>query len=128
MSMVLEHKLVLYAALGFLGISLLGPGLWEMFKNQPGNLNIVADSSDAKSQLRALNGMMAGLGIMALWACYDLENSRHMVIFLGVVLFLVAVARIFSMLVDGLPGISTFLYTGIELLLSGVFLLWPPGQ
>ena len=126
--MVLGHKLILYLSLGFLGVSLVGPGLFEMFKSQPGDLNLIADSGDAKSQLRALNGMMAGLGIMAFWACYDLENSRNLVIALGVVLLLVVVARIFSMLVDGLPGIMTCLYTGVELLLSGVFLFWPPGQ
>ncbi len=124
--MVLAHKLLLYALLGFLGISLVFPGLMEVFKVQPGNSDFVLTATDAKNQFRALHGMMAGLGILALWACLDLEGSRMIVLGLGVIMAMLVIARGYSVVMDGMPGMMSLVYLGAELGLALVFLLWPP--
>ncbi|MGR9115274.1 MAG: DUF4345 domain-containing protein [Gammaproteobacteria bacterium] len=126
--MDLTHKFVLYAALGFLGVSLILPGLYEIIKNIPDNGPSTPVSSDAKNQLRALNGMMMGVGIMALWTCFYLEQSRSLIIVLGYILLMVAAARIYSVVVDGLPSAMTWSYLAIELVLGSLFLMWPPSQ
>ena len=124
--MVLLHKLVLYGLLGFLGISLLLPGLMELFKIQPGGSDLVLTNTDARNQFRALHGMMAGLGILAFWACLNIEGARSLVLGLGVIMATLVVARGYSILVDGIPGTMSMVYFVTELALALVFLLWPP--
>lgn len=120
------HMGVLYCLLGLLGVSLVGPGLAGTFRPGIGHTWLIAEAADARNHLRGLNAMMAGFGMVALWACWDLESSRQLVLALGVVLAVVAVARLYSLLIDGLPGATTLTYLVIEVLLSAVFLLWPP--
>ncbi len=124
--MILLHKFVLYGLLGFLGISLLLPGLIELFKVRPGNSGILSTNTDARNQFRALHGMMAGLGILAFWACLDIEGSRNLVLGLGVIMAMLVIARGYSIIVDGLPGTMSMVYLVVELTLALVFLLWPP--
>ncbi len=126
--MSLLHKLVLLASLGFLGLSLVIPGLMEMFKLQPGSSDLLPETVSAKNQLRALNGMMTGFGFLALWACVDLEHSRILVLALGIMLLLVVIARFYSFFVDGLSDLMSWVYVIIELLLAIVFITWPPGD
>ena len=120
------HKFVLYAALGFLGASLILPGLFEIIKTIPDSGAQPSESVDAKNQLRALYGMMVGVGIMAFWICLYLEQSRSLMIVLGYILLMVAAARIYSIIVDGIPGTMNWAYMVIELVLGGLFLVWPP--
>lgn len=117
---------VLYALLGLLGLSLVGPGLAGVFQPKAGRTWLIADAVDAHSHLRGLNAMMAGLGMMALWACWDLAASRQLVLALGLVLVVIVVARLYSLLLDGAPGGTTLTYLAVEGLLAAVFLLWPP--
>ena len=117
---------VLYCLLGLLGVSLVFPGLAGTFRPGIGHTWLIAESADARNHLRGLNAMMAGLGMVALWACWDLESSRQIVLGLGVVLAVIVVARLYSLLIDGLPGATTLTYLVIEVLLAAVFLLWPP--
>lgn len=117
---------VLYCLLGLLGLSLVGPGLAGVFQPKVGRIWLIADAVDARSHLRGLNAMMAGLGMLALWACWDLAQSRLLVLALGVVLGVVVVSRLYSLLLDGAPGGTTLTYLAVESLLAGVFLLWPP--
>ena len=124
--MELMHKLVLYVLLGFLGVSLVFPGLIEMFKMQPGGSEFVLTTTDARNQFRALHGMMAGLGVLALWACLNLESARMVVLGLGVIMATLVIARGYSMLSDGMPGTMSLVYLAAELALALVFLLWPP--
>ena len=124
--MVLLHKLVLYSLLVLLGISLIFPGLMELFKVQPGSTGLVLTTTDARNQFRALHGMMAGLGILAPWACLDIENSRALVLGLGVIMAILVIARAYSILVDGMPGMMSLVYLVTELSFAIVFLLWPP--
>ena len=124
--MILLHKLVLYALLGSLGVSLLLPGLMELFKVQPGSSDLVLTTTDARNQFRALHGMMAGLGILAFWACLDIEGSRSLVLGLGVIMAMLVIARGYSIIVDGIPGKMSMVYFVTELALALVFLLWPP--
>ena len=120
------HKTVLYGLLGFLSISLVVPGLVELFKFQPGSPGMVPASLDAKNQFRALQGMIVGLGVLALWACLDLEHARTLVLALGVVMSVLAVARLYSLIVDGMPGFMTLVYLAVEGVMAVVFLVWPP--
>ena len=124
--MTLIHKLVLYASLIFLGLSLAIPGLIEMFKTQQGSSGFLPETIDAKNHFRALNGMMIGVGIIALWACIDLAHSKVLIFMLGCILLLVVTARLYSFIVDGSPGLTTWFYLIIELLLAIIFLTWPP--
>ncbi|HEY4635958.1 MAG TPA: DUF4345 family protein [Rhodospirillales bacterium] len=82
--MTLAHKIVLWGLLGLLGLSLLVPGLMNVARKDEGTVWLIAETVDAKNHLRALNAMMAALGLIALWACWDLERARLAVIGLGV--------------------------------------------
>ena len=124
--MSLLHKLLLYSSLGFVGISLVIPGLIEIIKTQPGSPGLVPETMDAKNQFRALNGMMTGIGLMALAACIELEKARFLVLALGGILLLVFAARMYSIIIDGNPGLMTIVYATVELLLALIFLMWPP--
>ena len=120
------HELVLYASLGVLGLSLVIPGVGGVFKPGIGRTWLVAENVDAKNHLRALNAMMAALGAVALYACWDLERSRSLVLALGAVMAALVVARITSLIVDGRPGIWTLVYLAVEAALAVIFLGWPP--
>lgn len=122
------QKIVLYGLLGFLSVCLVVPGLVELFKSQPGIPGMVPASLHAKSQFRALQGMMVGLGVLALWACLDLEHAGTLVLALGVVLSVLVVARLYSLMVDGMPGFMTLVYLAVESVMAVVFLIWPPPQ
>jgi len=120
------HLGVLYALLGLLGVSLIGPGLSGVFRPGVGRTWLIAEESDARSHLRGLNAMMAGVGMIALWACWDLAHSRLLVLALGLLMAVTAVARLYSLLLDGRPGGATVCYLAVESVLATVFLLWPP--
>ena len=120
------HMSVLYALLSLLGVSLIFPGLSGVFRPNIGRTWLIAEKADAKNHLRGLNAMMAALGMVALWACWDLEGSRLLVLALGVVMVMLVVARLYSWLIDGPPGSTSQTYLVIEALLAAVFLLWPP--
>ncbi len=120
------HMAVLYSLLVLLGLSLIGPGLVGAFRPRVGLTWLIAEAPDAKSHLRGLNAMMAALGMVALWACWDLENARGQVLALGLVMAVLVLARLYSLLLDGPPGSHAVVYLGLESLLAAVFLGWPP--
>ncbi len=120
------HMAVLYSLLGLLGLSLIGPGLSGAFRPGIGRTWLIAEAPDARNHLRGLNAMMAALGMIALWACWDIENARSLVLALGLVMAVLILTRLYSLLVDGPPGSTTLVYLGVETLLCGVFLGWPP--
>jgi Domain of unknown function (DUF4345) len=120
------HKLILYGSLVLLSISLIIPGVMLMFNQQLGHPGLMVQTLDGRNQLRALYGMMTGIGLIALWACFQLERSRSLVMALGIIMALLVVARLYSIVVDGRPGLVTLSYLGVELLLTAVFLIWPP--
>ena len=124
--MSLIHKLVLYSSLRFVGISLVIPGLIEIIKTQPGSPGLVPETRAAKNQFRALHGMMTGIGLMALAACIELEKARFLVLSLEWILLLVFAARLYSIIIDGLPEFMSGVYASLELLLAIIFLIWPP--
>lgn len=120
------HQTILYASLVFLGLSLTIPGLIETLRPTTGSTWLIAADVNAKGHLRGLNGMMTAVGVIALWACWDLPAARSLVEALGAVIAFVAASRIYSMAVDGLPNITGKLYLGIEAALGAIFLSWPP--
>ena len=120
------HALTLYVLLGLLGLSLIIPGLLGMFRLSEGSKWLFAETVDARNHLRALNGMMTAVGIIALWACWDITGARGLVIGLGIVMAALVVARLYSLVIDGLPGGMTILYLAVEVLMATIFLAWPP--
>jgi hypothetical protein len=124
--MTICHKLILYGLLGLVGLSLAVPGLVGIFKPGVGQSSLTAASIEAKNQLRAVNAMMAALGVIALWACSDLLRFRYLVTALGIVMLLVVIARVHSLIVDGLPRPTFFVYLAVEAVAGAVFLLWAP--
>ena len=124
--MTLVHKIVLWGLLGLLGLSLLVPGLMNVARKDEGTVWLIAETVDAKNHLRALNAMMAALGLIALWACWDLERARLAVIGLGVVMAALVVARAYSIVVDGWPSTMTLVYLAVEVVMATLFLAWPP--
>lgn len=126
--MTRRHKLVLYGSLGLLGASLIIPGVMVMLSLEVSHGGLFAEPPDGSNQLRALYGMMTGVGVVALWACLDLKQAHSLVTSLGIIMALGGVARCYSILVDGVPGLMTLLYLGVELLLAAIFLLWPPSK
>ena len=124
--MTLVHKIVLWGLLGLLGLSLLVPGLMNVVRKDEGTVWLIAETVDAKNHLRALNAMMAALGLIALWACWDLERARLAVIGLGVVMAALVVARAYSIVVDGWPSPMTLVYLAVEVVMATLFLAWPP--
>jgi hypothetical protein len=97
-----------------------------VFRLSEGSKWLFAETVDARNHLRALNGMMTALGLVALWACWDITQARGLVISLGLVMVALVVARIYSMMIVGLPGSLTMLYLIVEVLMATVFLTWPP--
>ena len=124
--MTICHRLVLYGLLGLVGLSLAVPGLVGIFKSGVGQSSLAAASLEGKNQLRAVNAMMAALGVIALWACLDLVRFRYLVTALGIVMLLVVMARVYSLIVDGLPRPTFFVYLSVEAVAGAVFLLWAP--
>ncbi|MCU7797163.1 MAG: DUF4345 domain-containing protein [Candidatus Thiodiazotropha sp. (ex Myrtea spinifera)] len=118
------HKLALQPLLFIFGLSLLVPGLVEMF-----TLTLAVTDERAISQInqsRALHGMMAGLGLLSCMACFYLEQARILVMEIGFTLVLVVVGRLYSLFIDGLPDKVTFFYLVIETFLALFFLFLPP--
>lgn len=124
--MTLIHRIVLYGLLGILGISLVSSGVAELFRTSDGKAWLVAETPDADSQLRAFNGMMAGLGLIAFWCLFNLQNARTLVMALGVILIPVIIGRIYAIIEDGMPGTMTWVYLCIEIVMVLAFLIWPP--
>ncbi len=121
------QALILYALLGLLGLSLLVPGLVEVLRAAPGTDSGLATLTVAgRSHLRGLNAMMAALGLVALWACWDLEHARTQVLVLGLVMAMVVAGRLCSLWQDGFPGPVTAGYLLVEVVMAVAFLGWPP--
>jgi hypothetical protein len=112
------NRVTLYSLLGLLGANLLVSGLLGMFAPGTGDSRLVAQSVEARNQLRAFYGMMAALGAVAIRSGFDLVRFRHVIGTLGVVMALVVVARTYSLIADGRPGGMFFLYLAVEALIA----------
>jgi len=120
------NRVTICSLLGLLGADLLVSGLFGVFAPGTGDTRLVAQSVEARNQLRAFYGMMAALGAVALRSCFDLVRFRHVISALGIVLALVVVARTYSLIVDGRPGGMFFLYPAVEVIMSVIFLTLAP--
>lgn len=124
--MTLTHKIVLYGALGLLGLGLVIPGLLELLRAKTGSSFLVAENTEARNHLRALHGMMAGMGAAALLVCLNLEAMRWPVIGLGIIMAGVVSGRVYSIVIDGNPGATSLFYLATDVGFAALFLLWPP--
>jgi len=125
--MPLSHKRILYVTLAFLCLSLMVPGLWEVFRHNPGSPGLIAQHVDALNQLRAYNGMMTAVGFMSGVAIINMERNRTLILVLATLLLFLALSRLISLLLDGLPGLVTLTYLIMEVLISVIlFVFMPP--
>jgi len=124
--LTLIHKYTLWFLLVILGLSLIIPGLMNMLRPSMGGDVIFAESIDGKNHLRAINAMIAAIGVLALWACMDITNARQIVMGLGIILIFLVLARVYSLFTDGVPSFTILSYLIMELLMAIIFLLWPP--
>lgn len=69
---------ILYVTLGFLCLSLMGPGIWELLRISPGSPGLVAQHVDALNQLRAYNGMITAVGVMSGFATLFSVSSLYL--------------------------------------------------
>lgn len=126
--MPLSHKLILYVTLAFLCLSLMGPGLWELFRNSPGSPGLVAQHVDALNQLRAYNGMVTAVGFMSGFAMIKIEQNRTLVFTLAIIMLFLATSRIISILIDGVPGFVALSYLGVEILIAVILFIFLPAK
>ncbi|WP_432474254.1 DUF4345 domain-containing protein [Amphritea sp. HPY] len=124
--MPVSHKRVLYATLGFLCLSLLGPGLWELFSSSPDNAGLIALQLEALNQLRAYNGMVAAVGFLAGVAIFNIEHNRSLILALAVIMLFLVLSRLISLFIDGVPGTITLTYIAIESLIAVILLVCMP--
>jgi uncharacterized protein (DUF1786 family) len=118
--------MVVRAVLVLLGISLLLPGLSELFPVSIQWHGVVPEMIEAKHQFRVLHAMMAALGIVALYSCIDIVRNQLLIRVLAVVLSCVVMARFYSMFVDGVPGALTLAYLAIEVVMIVILFRWVP--
>ncbi|WP_207061351.1 DUF4345 domain-containing protein [Motiliproteus sp. SC1-56] len=118
------HRRLLRLGLLLLGLSLVQPGLLGVLFPVDYGGGLLAPDATALGHLRGLNGMMAGLGLAALWCAWRLPRAG--ILALGGLLALVVLARLVGWAVDGTPDTASRLYLGVEVVLSVLFLLWPP--
>jgi len=124
--MPLSHKLILYVTLGSLCLSLIVPGLWEVFRDNPGSPGLIAQHVDALNQLRAYNGMITAIGFMSGVAIINIERNRTLILILATLLLFLALSRLISLLLDGLPGLVTLTYLVMEVLISVILFVFVP--
>lgn len=124
--MPFSHKLILRLTLFFLCLSLMLPGLWEVFRSAPTQSGLVPQNVDALSQLRAYNGMVAAVGFVAGISIFNLEHNRTLIIALATIMLFIAISRTMSLFLDGVPGLLTFAYIPVELLIGIILLLFLP--
>jgi len=120
------HRLMLYTLLAMAAAGLVLPGVINISRSDGGHSDLVAKTADARNHLRGLNGMLAAIGIIALWAMIDIQRSRNLVMALGVVMAGVVLARLFSLIKDGAPAPITWFYLAVEAVMAVVFLGFPP--
>jgi len=124
--MSLGQKLILYATLGLLCLSLLLPGLWEVFRSSPGHPHLLAQHVDALNQLRAYNGMVAAVGLLSGIAIFNIESNRTLILTLAFILIFLTISRLISVLIDGMPGLWTLIYIVIESLIALILFVFRP--
>ncbi|RMF15086.1 MAG: DUF4345 domain-containing protein [Gammaproteobacteria bacterium] len=126
LALLSAHHALLMTCLIILALSCMTQALWEIFHRGHSATGLASPSPTARNQLRAYNGMLLGIGILAIWASVNLDQARQLVQALGVVLLPSALARLISFRIDGAPHWSSRLYYGVELGMGLIFLLWPP--
>lgn len=117
---------LLRLGLAVLAVALIGPGVQGMLLAEGASPGLRAAGADAHSHLRALNGMMAAIGLAAGWALLRLTRARRLVRMLGGLMLVLVTARLISLWLDGVPGLATLTYLGVEAALAILFLGWPP--
>ena len=109
--------------LGFLVMGAQGTFIPDHFFGQ---LDLPLPSVSGRSELRtAYAGMFGAAALLFLRTAYR-ENERNLALWVAVMIFsLFLLARVYSMVVDGIPNTLTKIYIGVELLglvVSGIVL------
>ena len=93
------------------------------------SVRFICGTQDIHRQLEGRISAFLGMEDTILYgSCFD-ANTGLFETLLGEnnpVMLAVVISRLYSILVDGPPGAIGFAYLGIEAVLGGVFLFWPP--
>lgn len=120
--MSMQPSIVLRVSLLFLGLALLIPGLFHAFFLYPFSHLISPSKIEGINQLRALNGMMAAVGMLCLWCIKDTARKYPVLHGLALILLVVSICRIYSLFMDGISNFLYLGYLGIEIVLAVVLL------
>lgn len=111
------REIFFQASMIFLGLSLLIPGIYHVLWLYPQDNLISANTTEGLNQIRALNAMMAAIGIMSLWCLRKPREKLVVLKGIALILAVVSVGRFYSLLVDGLSNTLYTTYLTIEILL-----------
>lgn len=119
----ISKVVLLLLGAGFLAMGLQGLLVPDFFFGQ---LDLSLPSISGRSELRtAYAGMFGAAALLFFRAAYR-EEERNLALWLAVMIFtLFLIARVYSMIVDGIPNTLTKIYIGVEaigLLVAGAVL------
>lgn len=109
----ISKVVLLLLGVGFLAMAAQGLFIPDYFFAQ---LNLDLNSVSGRSEVRtAYAGMFGGAGLLFLRTAYR-EDERNLALWLAVIIFsLSLLARVYSMVVDGIPNKLTMIFIGVEL-------------
>ena len=109
----ISKVVLLLLGVGFLAMAAQGLFIPDYFFAQ---LNVDLNSVSGRSEVRtAYAGMFGGAGLLFLRTAYR-EDERNLALWLAVIIFsLSLLARVYSMVVDGIPNKLTMVFIGVEL-------------
>ena len=109
----ISKVVLLLLGVGFLAMGAQGLFMPDYFFGQ---LGLALPSVSGRSELRtAYAGMFGGAALLFLRAAYH-EDERNLALWLAVMICgLFLLARVYSMVVDGIPNTLTFVFIGVEL-------------
>ncbi len=113
-------------ALLVLGFGLVVPGLMQLIPISVKWYDVSFLSVESVHQIRVLHAMMVGLGLIALFCLTDINRFNSLIRALAVLLICVVLTRLYSFIIDGMPGFEALAYCVLEFVMVMIFLSWKP--
>ena len=109
----ISKVVLLLLGAGFLAMGLQGALIPDYFFGQ---LGLALPSVSGRSELRTAYAGMFGAAALLFFRTAYREDERNLALWLAVMIFsLFLVARVYSMVVDGIPNTLTKVFIGVEL-------------
>jgi uncharacterized membrane protein len=89
-------------------------------------MGLIGQHVDAINQLRAYNAMVAAVGFISGIAIFNIEQNRNLILVLAIIMTFLALSRLISVLIDGVPGSLILIYMGVESLIAVMLLVFMP--